>query len=338
MKRGFHRRIMSAKTVHGLIVAASFIALPGLALAGFEIEGTTPYGNENTAMGQFQPYEKKGAATFKNPEPGLVPQQRRYENAELVVDLAYQSVTQTGPSKTAPVEGFADDVPFAEAMMMVLPSGWQLYKDKGLEKSDIPVTISFSGNKSMPEVLRQIGDRNALKFHIDWYQNTVMLSKGRNTFAASKAIKVIPEPVKVQVPTLQVAKKVNSAVAPASMQTSKSDLAATVSVPTQSKVFTPQSQPKSVVVPSLVSQPPSLISLNVQSGSLRANIERLSKENGWHESSWKDEYDYMLKSSYTVTGKTFAEAVTKLLLYNPTVVADVNTAERKIYVLEGKRK
>ena len=190
----------------------------------------------------------------------------------------------------------------------------------------------------MPEVLRQIGDRNGLKFHIDWYQNTVMLSKGRNTFAASKAIKVIPEPVKASTPILQTAKLNQPAFTPASLPSGKSEAASAVSIPAQSKVFTPQIQPKSVVVPPVISQAPSLISLNVQSGSLRANIERLSKENGWNEPSWKDEYDYMLKSSYTVTGKTFAEAVTKLLLYNPTVVADVNTAERKIYVLEGKRK
>lgn len=338
MKRAFHWRTMSTHTARGLIVAVSVFAFPGLASAGFEIEGTTPYGSENTSMGQFQPYEKKGAATFKNPEPGLVPQQRRYENAELVVDLAYQSVTQTGPSKTAPVDGFADDVPFAEAMMMVLPSGWQLYKEKGLEKSDIPVTISFTGNKSMPEVLRQIGDRNGLKFHIDWYQNTVMLSKGRNTFAASKAIKVIPEPVKAPAPVLQTAKINKPANTPVLLASGNSEAAVAVSVPAQSKVFTPQKQPAPVVAALVISKAPSLVSLNVQSGSLRANIERLSKENGWLEPSWKDEYDYMLKSSYTVTGNTFAEAVTKLLLYNPTVVADVNTAERKIYVLEGKRK
>lgn len=331
-------------TARRFVFVATCIAFSDAALAGFVIEGTTPYGTENTAMGQFQPYEKKGAATFKNPEPGLVPQQRRYENAELVVDLAYQSVTQTGPTKVTPVEAFADDVPFAEAMMMVLPSGWQLYKDKTLEKSYVPLTISFTGNKSMPEVLRQIGDRNGLKFHIDWYQNTVMLSKGRSTYASSKSIKIIPEPVKVVAPvrvsppTTPVAQAVKPTVGlPPKAAVSASGVA-TVSTPAQSKVFTPQSQPKTSSSIPVAPKAPVITTLNIQPGSLRANLERLSKENGWKEPSWKDENDYMLKSSFTVTGKNFAEAVSKLLYYNPTVEAEVNTAELKIYVFEGKGK
>lgn len=113
---------------------------------------------------------------------------------------------------------------------------------------------------------------------------------------------------------------------------------ATVSTPAQSKVFTPQSQPKTVSTTPAAPKAPVITTLNIQPGSLRANLERLSKENGWKEPSWKDENDYMLKSSFTVTGKNFAEAVSKLLYYNPTVEAEVNIAELKIYVFEGKGK
>ncbi|WP_153785349.1 toxin co-regulated pilus biosynthesis Q family protein [Pseudomonas sp. EMN2] len=153
-------------------------------------------GTEKGEMGKFQPYQAEGRASFKPSTGGMEPKQARYKDAVLMVDLAYSPLSQRGDVERTEIPGFGDSLPFADAMAMILPPGWQFYRDKTLEEKAVPDHISFSGGRAWTEVLRQIGDRYALHFHVDGFDKTVVMSKGRPS-AASRArqVAVIPEPV-----------------------------------------------------------------------------------------------------------------------------------------------
>lgn len=164
-----------------------------------------------------QPAPYKSGAAFGRSDSD----RERYEAAELLVDLAYKPVTQRGTGQVQVVDGFGDGVPFATAMGMILPTGWQLYREKKLEKEDIPELISFSGGVGWPEVLAAAGERYALRFHIDWYDRTVMLSKGRPGAAhVASSLKVIAEPPKITVPVHSFAPPAANAHMPAPALTS----------------------------------------------------------------------------------------------------------------------
>lgn len=184
------RRVTSLGLMVGLVVASSG------AMAGFSIEGGAEISSESGLMGKRSIYQREASASFRTQEAELEMRQKRYENARLLVDLAYKTVTQNGSGNPEVLEGYGDRLPFAAAASMILPTGWQLYQDGDLPNADIPKVISFIGGKTWPEVLGQVGERYALQFHIDWYDSTVMIKKGRVTSASeAKDIGVIAEPV-----------------------------------------------------------------------------------------------------------------------------------------------
>lgn len=339
-------------------VTAVMLLGTGAAHAGFSLEGSPMVSSERTPSAQFQPYEQRGNASFRQPTAGYEAKQARYQDAELMVDLAYRPVTQTGSGPADVVPGFADDVPFNAAMSMILPDGWQLYRGKSLGKSEVPETVSYRGGVRWPEILNQLGERYALAFHIDWNQRTVMLNKGRESaVSAASRIKIIPEPPrpveKAPVPrtassapssaapataavaTAVPAAKPISAAAPGQHALVPTTALAKQPVPTIAPAVTPKAVPPAA--PPAVKAPapagPQLVTLQVRKGSLQENIRRLSAEHGWEAPAWNINADYMLGSNFTLTGKTFEEAISKLLIIHP-IEANVNVGEHKIYVLK----
>lgn len=181
------------RSILAAVVAA---AVSSTAYGDFYLDHGAIKGTEKGEMGKFQPYQAEGRATFKQPTGGMEPKQARYKDAVLMVDLAYSPLSQRGEVERTDIPGFGDSLPFADAMAMILPPGWQFYRDKTLDAKAVPDHISFSGGRAWTEVLRQIGDRYALHFHVDGFDKTVLMSKGRPS-AASRArqMTVIPEPV-----------------------------------------------------------------------------------------------------------------------------------------------
>lgn len=180
------------------IIATALIAAAvasSTAYGAFILDEGNVLSTEKGQMGKFQPYDAEGRATFETPNGSMAPKQAKYKDAALMVDLAYSPVSQRGSGEPGMVPGFGDSIPFVNAMTMILPSGWQQYRDKSMSEKDVPLTISFSGGRTWPEVLKQIGDRYALHFHIDWYDKTIMLSKGRISMASQASqLRVLPEP------------------------------------------------------------------------------------------------------------------------------------------------
>lgn len=332
----------------------ALFAVSAVALAGFTIEGSPATSSERGIMGEREPYESEAKASFKGSEAKLEPRQARYKDAQLVVDLAYKPVTQKGSGHADRVDGFADDVPFQTAISMIMPSGWQLYQGSDLDKRDVPGTVSYIGGKIWPDVLSQLGERYALKFHVDWYDRTVMMTKGRvSPVQQASRIRVIAEPA---------AKPVN-VVKPAPVIAAQSFAAGPGAKPVAGKntvVASPSALPRPVLAASAVqskpasggatvsvpsvSKPvakslpikPSTISMQVRSGTLHENVIRLSKEHGWEAPTWSIDGDYRISAPYSIQAKDFAEAMVKLLMIHP-IEADVNTAQRKIYVLKEIR-
>lgn len=189
------------KRSHLAIALMAAAAFSSTASGAFFIEESGIIGTERGQMGKFQPYAAQGKATFAAPSAGMEPKQARYKDAELLVDLAYTPVTQHGSGEPGIVPGFGDEVPFDSAMSMILPNGWQVYKAKDFDKKGLPLSISFSGGRTWPDVLKQVGDRYELHFHIDWYDHTIMLTKGRKSMSMKASqMAVIPEPVRAAAP------------------------------------------------------------------------------------------------------------------------------------------
>lgn len=330
----------------------AFIAVSATAVAGFSIEGSPASSSEWGIMGQHAPYEGEAKASFKASDTKLEPRQGRYADAQLVVDLAYKPVTQKGSGQADRVDGFADDVPFATAISMIMPTGWQLYQGGDLGKKDVPETVSYIGGKGWPEVMGQLGERYALKFHLDWYDRTVMMTKGRTSpVQQASRIRIIAEPA----PAPKPAQVVKPAVKPVPVPGATVFAAGAGSVPVaaitgsaSSALPRPVLQGKAGAAGAMeastsaapVSKPivvkPSTISLQVRSGTLHENVIRLSKENGWEAPGWNIDGDYRISAPYSIQAKDFAEAMVKLLMIHP-IEADVNTAQRKIYVLKEIR-
>lgn len=320
--------------------------VPLTCFAGFSIEGSPMLSTEQGQMSRHTPYEDRGLAPFRQPDAAMAPKQQRYVNSELLVDLAYSPLTETGSGSAEIVEGFGDEVPFADGMALIIPAGWQVYKSKDLAGKDVPTVITFNGGKRWPDVLRDIALREGLQFHVDWYQRTIQMLKGRPVVAGNKRIKVIEEPSR---PAPKVAAPVaatkpstgisnSTAKASSSAVTLPAPNAAPITASIGPATSAPPKQATSPVAPKpIVPALPPETRLNVQAGYLSDNLIRLSKENGWNPPEWRmDDVDYRIKAGYPIAGKNFAEAITKLLMLHP-VEAEVNTTTRKITVLKEAR-
>lgn|GEM_PF-4263003 len=177
-----------------LMAAATFSST---ASASFGIDDSSIIGTERGQMGKYEPYSAQGKATFVAPSGGMEPKQARYKDAELLVDLAYTPVTQHGSGEPGIVPGFGEEIPFDDAMGMILPKGWQVYRAKQLDKKAVPSSITFAGGRTWPEVLKTVGERYELHFHIDWFDHTIMISKGRPSASSlARSMRIIPEPSK----------------------------------------------------------------------------------------------------------------------------------------------
>lgn len=352
------------------VLSALLMPIACSALAGFEIEGTPALTTETGLLSNRTHYEQDAKATFRMPDAKMVPAQKRYEDAKakLVVDKAYRVVTHKGTGKAVKASGYADSVPLDSALAMIIPAGWQVYQDAGLSDDALPLAVSFEGGKEWPDVLASLGEYNALRFHIDWYDKVVEMRKGRPAYTSNVSrIRIIEEPlngVRNRIlgdggkPKTVVTSKVQakpSTVQPAEAKTVK-PVAPLKPVPytggkqtsetalsSCSQCLIDRGDLKKVQVISTGKAPaktepakPIGFSLFVREGFLQENIMRLSKENGWNAPEWKIGSDFKIASSFSVSGKSFPEAVAKLLMIHP-IEADVNTNQRKIYVTKEVR-
>lgn len=374
------------------ILAALLIPMAGTALAGFHIEGTPALTTETGLLSNRTHYEQEAKASFRMPDAKLVPAQKKYEDAsaKMVVDKAYRVVTHKGTGKAVKALGYADSIPLESALSMVIPAGWQVYQSADLKKQALPLAVSYEGGKDWPEVLASLGEYNALKFHIDWYDKVVMMSQGRPVYTSSSSrIRIIDEPTdgvrnrilgggaKKPKPVVAGATATSAAAKGVDAAGAKTDavaLAAKPDKPIEVGAVTSDKTGKAVKAKTTVVNAADLkdcpkclpseagekkvvagggekakattpladakkaepvkpvgFSLFVREGFLQENIARLSKENGWNAPDWQIQSDFKVNSSFSVSGKSFPEAMAKLLMIHP-IEADVNTNQRRIYV------
>jgi hypothetical protein len=317
-----------------LAVVVSLCAMGEAAHAAFSLHGVGA-GVVSTEGGALShtPVQHEGHGAFRRSPADLIERQRRLEGAELLVDLAYESVVVRGSGKAHVVEGFADDVPFPTAMSMILPKGWQVYRDPSLNSRSIPDRVTFLGDVEWPEVLRQLGDRYAVQFHVDWYDRVVVMKPGRlGLIGNAERIRIIPEPVIPEPPApLADSATTDEAVEVANADSLESDSDATA-------VFDADGNPVSAEAVDVAPEPaePPMHTMLVLKGTLLDNVKRLSELNGWNPPTWDIDADFRIQTDYTIQAPTFPEAMAKLLLLHP-IEADVNVGQRKIYVLKEVR-
>ena len=315
--------------VNVAVIGALVIGLlPAFAQAGFAIHGSAVSSTEVGLMGDRSHENEQGRGAFRVSPADLHARQQRLEGADLLVDLAYRSVTQRGTGEAAVVEGFAEDVPFATGISMILPDSWQLYKAPNLEKSKVPQLITFAGGETWPDVLAQLGDRYALQFHIDWYDRVVMMKPGKpGVLAAVQRVRIIEEPVPE--PVVEETPAADEAVASAAADDGKvlsGDVAGAASAGEGVQAASTAVAAQDIeVAPSH--------NMLVLKGTLFENVKRLSELNGWNPPQWSIDGDYRINADYTITAETFAEAMAKLLYLHP-IDAEVNLSQRKVYVIK----
>lgn len=338
------------------ILAALLMPVAGSALAGFHIEGTPALSSETGLMSNRTHYEQEARANFRMPDAKLVPAQKKYEaaKAKMVVDKAYRVVTHKGTGKAVKAKGYADSIPLESALAMVIPAGWQVYQSNDLDDRALPSAVSYEGGKEWPDVLAALGEYNALRFHINWYDKVVMMAQGRPVYTSSLSrIRIIDEPTAgarnrfLGSPAAKPAVTPTSAApAPAVKPVAAPVPSAAVAIPAKSSapIVAGAVKEKDAIVASAKPQAKASTNLNtvkpekavgfslfVREGFLHENIVRLSKENGWNAPVWQIDGDFKIASSFSVSGKSFSEAIAKLLMIHP-IEADVNTNQRTVYV------
>lgn len=319
------------------LTASLAALLSPCALADFAIDGIPAVSTERGQMGRFAPSEERGMAAFRHSDGELKPRQDRYKNAEMLIDLSYSPVIERGNGAASLVDGFADDVPFVSAMAMIIPQGWHIYKHANLGKS-IPERISFVGGKTWPNVLKDIGDRYALQFHIDWYDRTLMIEKGRPSMSMRAAnIPVIAEPKATPAganKTWAAASSARPAGVAGAGSTgalssgsgsapSAAKTGALASAASSTAIGTSGSTPATVIVSgassstTIVRKPapaPVAWSVSTNDGTIREALTRWAKKAGWtfEAEHWSAKVDIPLTASATFGGD-FKEAVQQLV-------------------------
>lgn len=353
-----------------IVLAIAIAPLACSALAGFEIEGTPTVSTEAGLMSNRTHYEQDARANFRMPDAKMVPAQKKYADAKakMVVDKAYRVVTHKGTGKPIKADGYADSIPLDSALAMVIPNGWQVYQDADLKDEAIPLAVSYEGGKDWPDVLEALGEYNALRFHINWYDKVVVMGQGRPVYTSKLSrIRIIDEPTNGVrnrflgrqavagapaavpnsfEPTSAVATAVkpdkpirtSDAIAPASKGrrvVSPTTAPAVKADPVKDKpAVASAAQPAAKAQPQKAEPVKALAcSLFVREGLLHENIVRLSKENGWNAPEWTIPSDFKVVSSFSVSAKSFPEAMAKLLMIHP-IEADINTNQRKVYVIK----
>lgn len=334
-----------------LLVASMLLATGSTAYAGFAIDGIPAQGSETSSLGAHAPYERRGNASFAQSPAALAPRQERYRDAELLVDLAYSSVTERGSGPSGTVDGFGDNLPFASALSMIVPSGWHIYRSPDLSKKAIPESVSFAGGKPWPRVIKDIGDKHALQFHIDWYDRAILIKPGRVTAATQASqISVIAEPARSAVPAAA-----NPAI-PAGAKSIQLPAASTGAVTVNAQGYADSTAalpgkaaevvkaPVAMTPPALAKTAPPVIARQLwvapKGSSLRKSVMTWGKKAGW-EVDWQAyDLDYPIEAELRFEG-SFEEAIAKVFpLYEraprPFTVSGSRPQKRLIVSEKGK--
>ena len=75
----------------------------------------------------------------------------------------------------------------------------------------------------------------------------------------------------------------------------------------------PCSAPVEEIVTTVTTETQMPIMFNVETGSLRANVQRITRQAGWENSVWKMPYDFKWVGNVTITANDIQGALTKLL-------------------------
>lgn len=399
------------------LVTALACALP-VAQAGFVMEGSVQgnttqqeYSSMTPPDTHFNPFDVEAKGAFEQSAPES--NQERYAKDVLIIDRAYLPVVQRGHGKATSVDLFIENLPFDDGLRMITPHGWQVFRKEGMDEDDVPELVSLVKKGSWIDALSDLAYIYQLFFTVDWYQQTIMMERGRAPVARSSvpgAIRIIPEPSAKVATTTSTPKPASTgykepakssqtmaisspAPVPAALTTSTSSVTAKpVTAPNQKTLeanasgsqksvssttkahntappikssttvsantpATPASlssgaaktagvahaAPSSVATPAVAATPavkaialppapPPKVIIQILPGTLRDNLFRLSKKQGWEEPDWRIDSDFRVTSSYQIEGTTFAEAVAKLLLLHP-IEADISVGQKKVFVL-----
>ncbi|TBW57364.1 hypothetical protein EZI54_06825 [Marinobacter halodurans] len=138
-------------------VAASLILVAGPTTAALSIERAAP----------------KPEATRPAPAPAF-----NSSDYLVMADKTYSPLVEYGKSPSfPPAPSYGDPMPLSAALNLLLPDRWQALRNK---ETQMAMTVSWdidSGN--WLDVLRNLGARHGLQFHVDFQNQKVYIREGR---------------------------------------------------------------------------------------------------------------------------------------------------------------
>jgi len=153
----------------GAIVGTALIATCSQVYANFRIE----HSPEPT---------KPNAKTYnQTASPAFDP-----SNYVVWVDNQYSAVMEYGAPQQdfSPAPSYGDPMKLSDALGLLVPAKWRVLRDKSLS-GDLTASWSVASG-SWVDVLRNLGERHGLQFHIDHNRSTVFVKEGRKLLNESE--------------------------------------------------------------------------------------------------------------------------------------------------------
>jgi hypothetical protein len=140
---------------------AALVFIPAIAMADFAIDDkSTPN----------QPSVKKEAAGS--------------ESKVLLLDSATKFLVERGTGVAAKLPGTSTTLSLAKAMPFILPAGWKVYGQNGLDFTNVNVT--WVDGESWINVLERVARQNNLSVLVDWSPKEVTINKAPDLGSFSK--------------------------------------------------------------------------------------------------------------------------------------------------------
>lgn len=124
----------------------------------------------------------QAAFQIKKNSPAVTEASTVFDQSEYTVwvDNTYMSVHEYGKrGYTEATPSYGDPMPLADALQILVPSSWKVMRAKSLEQQGRLLVSWDMEDSTWIGVLRNLGERHGLQFHVDHNRNEVFIKDGR---------------------------------------------------------------------------------------------------------------------------------------------------------------
>ncbi|WP_155903169.1 hypothetical protein [Marinobacter gelidimuriae] len=102
-------------------------------------------------------------------------------NYSVWVDNTYQAVVEYGVQQNVSVDAstYGEPMPLSDALKILVPDRWKVLRSNDLTKKGRMMVSWDLSSGTWTDVLRNLGERHGLQFHIDFSKNQIFIQNGR---------------------------------------------------------------------------------------------------------------------------------------------------------------